>query len=134
MQSLVIEAWVPAHCVLTPSLILHNLALQGIQTANDDVTISIDRGHYDCTNTNYAVILVEEAQWDHAPQHSVYCSLFSRSATRDMDANALYPHWLGNCYVHLGDAMCSYRHESGHAKTWRKLNQVMLQLKEKRKF
>jgi predicted RNase H-like nuclease (RuvC/YqgF family) len=39
-----------------------------------------------------------------------------------MDPVALHSHWLGNCYVHVGatDAVCSYRHEPGRAKTWRK--------------
>ena len=39
-----------------------------------------------------------------------------------MDPIALHSHWLGNCYVHVGatDAVCSYRHEPGRAKTWRK--------------
>jgi hypothetical protein len=129
-QSLVIEAWIPEQCVLTPSLILHNLDLQCIKPINDDseLMVCIDRGHYDCAGTNYAVILVEAQLQAPAegPRHSFYCSLFSRRVTLDMDNNAeMHSHWLGNCYVHLGHtvALCSHRHESGHAKTWRRIDQ-----------
>lgn len=156
------------------------------------MTITIDRGHYDCAGTNYAVIVVktetpiafinanpqpqpqpqfvigafsanamepkefdslqpvalkrrakevlsernalsarvEELQEQLAqpqPQSQpFYCSFFSQKVTKDMDTNALHPHWLGNCCVYLGADFethpCSYRHESGHAKTWRKAN------------
>jgi len=154
------------------------------------MTITIDRGHYDCAGTNYAVIVVktetpiafinanpqpqpqpqfvigafsanamepkefdslqsvalkrrakevlsernalsarvEELQEQLAQPQSqpFYCSFFSQKVTRDMDTNALHPHWLGNCCVYLGADFethpCSYRHESGHAKTWRKAN------------
>jgi hypothetical protein len=127
-QVLVIEAWIPEQCVLTPSLILHNLDLQGIQINDDsELMVCIDRGHYDCMGTNYAVIMVQAQLQAHAEgTPSFYCSLFSRRVTLDMeaDANALHSHWLGNCYMHLGHtvAMCSYRHESGHAKTWRRID------------
>ena len=134
-KSLVIEAWINPHA-LTPSLIVHNLELQGIQiqSCHKGMTITIDRGHYDCTGTNYALIGVRTTVPIHfKPQPQTqpqpfYCSFFSQKATRDMDPNALYPHWLGNCSVHLGGGIethvsqCSYRHESGHAKTWRKAN------------
>ena len=95
------------------------------------MTITIDRGHYDCAGTNYAVIGVRTTSPIHYnPQsQSFYCSFFSHKATRDMGTNALHPHWLGNCSVFLGAdfethvLQCSYRHESGHVKTWRKANQ-----------
>jgi hypothetical protein len=127
MQSMVIEVWVPANCVLTPSLILHNLALQGIRPISEGMTITIDRGHYDCTDTRYAVIVVQTR----APLGTTHpdkwwqCSLFSRKAAPGMDATASYPHWLGNGYMRFGDTapMCSYRYEAGHAKTWRRTEQ-----------
>ena len=97
------------------------------------MTITVDRGHYDCAGTNYAVISVRTTSPIHynpRPQsqpnpQSFYCSFFSQKATRDMDTNTLHPHWLGNCSVYLGgdiETHASYRHESGHAKTWRKAN------------
>jgi len=117
-SALVIEAWVPADCVLTPSLVLHNLALQGIPVKRQGTTITIDRGHYDCTGANYAVITL--------PLHggspsSFCCSFFSHKAAQGMDPTALQSCWLGNCYMHWGatGAPCSYWHESGHAKTWK---------------
>lgn len=122
-SSLVIEAWVP---VLTPSLILHNLELHGIQPINGTgTTITIDRGHYDCTGTNYSVIVVTAVRVPPHTHRSFCCSFFSRSATRDMDSAAAHSKWLGNGYVHLGHAVppCSCRHESGHAKTWRRIDQ-----------
>ena len=135
-KSLVIEAWIHPHA-LTPSLIVHNLELQGIQIQScyKGMTITVDRGHYDCAGTNYAVISVRTTSPIHynprlKPQsqsnpQSFYCSFFSQKATRDMDTNTLHPHWLGNCSVYLGgdiETHASYRHESGHAKTWRKAN------------
>ena len=127
MQSMVIEAWVPANCVLTPSLVLHNLALQGIHPISEGMTITIDRGHYDCTDTRYAVIVVQ-TRAPLGPTHPDkwwQCSLFSRKAAPGMDATASYPHWLGNGYMRFGDTapMCSYRYEAGHAKTWRRSEQ-----------
>ena len=122
-SSLVIEAWVP---VLTPSLILHNLELHGIQPINGTgMTVTIDRGHYDCTGTNYSVIVVSAVRVPLRTQRSFCCSFFSRSATRVMDSAAAHSQWLGNCYVHLGHVVppCSCRHESGHAKTWRRIDQ-----------
>ena len=127
MQSMIIEAWVPANCVLTPSLILHNLALQGIHPISEGMTITIDRGHYDCMGTRYTVIVVQTR----APLGTTHpdkwwqCSLFSRKAEPGMDATASYPHWLGNGYMRFGDTapMCSYRYEAGHAKTWRRTEQ-----------
>ena len=121
--SLVIEAWINPLSALTPSLILHNLELIGIE-APQSLTVTIDRGHYDCMDTNYAVIVVEATSPVRLPtpvQSSVCCSFFSHSVTRGMDPGALYPHWLGNCYVHFGhnrEALCSYRHEAGRTKTW----------------
>ena len=117
-QALIIEAWVPADCVLTPSLVLHNLALQGIPVKREGTTITIDRGHYDCTGANYAVITLPlhgGAPW------SVCCSFFSHKAAQGMDPTVLQSCWLGNCYVHWGatGAPCSHWHESGHAKTWK---------------
>ena len=119
-QSLVIEAWVPADCVLTPSLVLHNLALQGIPVKRQGTTITIDRGHYDCTGANYAVIAVTPLLLHGAPW-SVCCSFVSHKAAQGMDPSALQSCWLGHCYVHWGatGAPCSYWHESGHAKTWK---------------
>ena len=117
-QSLVIEAWVPADCVLTPSLVLHNLALQGIPVKREGTTITIDRGHYDCTGANYAVITLPL----HGGSPATFrCSFFSHKAAQGMDPSALQSCWLGNCYVHWGatGAPCSYWHESGHAKTWK---------------
>ena len=125
-SSLVIEAWVPGHCVLTPSLILHNLELHGIQPINGTgMTVTIDRGHYDCTDSNYSVIVVSAVRVPPRTHRSFCCSFFSRSATRGMDSAAVHSQWLGNCYVHLGHALppCSCRHESGHAKTWRRIDQ-----------
>ena len=128
MQSMVLEAWVPANCVLTPSLILHNLALHGIHPMREGMAITIDRGHYDCTDTRYAVIVVQTRGSLAAQQqqhHWAQCSLFSRKAAPGMDATALYSHWLGNGYMRFGDTapMCSYRYEPGHAKTWRRSEQ-----------
>ena len=126
-KSLVIEAWVPAHCVITPSLIVHNLELQGIQLSAGGMTITIDRGHYDYTGANYTVIVVQTqdpiTSYLRQSQEAIYCSFFSRDATRGMDPSVLEGYWLGNCYLHLGGtgALCSFRHESGHMKTWRKV-------------
>jgi hypothetical protein len=121
-SSLVIEAWVNPLSALTPSLVVHNLELQGIQLPQQPFTVTIDRGHYDCSGTNYAVIVVSASSAaTNAIPSSVYCSFFSHSVTRDTDPGALYPHWLGNCYVHFGhnrEALCSYRHEAGRTKTW----------------
>ena len=58
MSSLVIEAWINPLSAITPSLILHNLELAGIQLPHS-LTVTIDRGHYDCMDTNYTVIAVE---------------------------------------------------------------------------
>jgi len=134
-NTLVIEAWIHPHA-LTPSLIVHNLEMQGIQIQScyKGMTITIDRGHYDCAGTNYAVIGVRTTspiRYNPRPPsnpQSFYCSFFSQKATRDMDTNALHPHWLGNCCGFIGAdfethvSQCSHRHESGHAKTWRKAN------------
>ena len=120
-SSLVIEAWVNPLSALTPSLVVHNLELQGIQLPQP-FTMTVDRGHYDCAGTNYAVIVVSASSAaTNAIPSSVYCSFFSHSVTRDTDPGALYPHWLGNCYVHFGhnrEALCSYRYEAGRTKTW----------------
>ena len=117
-SSLQIEAWI---ITITPSLVVHNLELIGIQLPQP-FTVTVDRGHYDCAGTNYAVIAVETPTPIQVSPSSFYCSFFSHSVTRDTDPGALYPHWLGNCYVHVGatgsNAMCSYRHEAGRAKTW----------------
>ena len=122
-STIVIEAWIHPLSALTPSLILHNLELQGIDVPQS-LTIAIDRGHYDCTGTNYAVITVhaeapfaQQTQQAHQAQ-SFYCSFFSQKAT---DPAALHQYWLGNCYLHVGNGpACSFRHVSGHAKTWKK--------------
>lgn len=129
MQStIVIENWVSPLSALTPSLIVHNLELQGIQLPQT-LTIEIDRGHYDCTNTNYAVITLHTdgpilfMNCSVQPQ-SFYCSFFSQKAAQGMDAAILQQHWLGNCYLHMGETaapVCSFRHESGCAKTWKKM-------------
>jgi hypothetical protein len=143
-NTLVIEAWLHPLSALTPSLILHNLGLQGIQVNETGMTVSIDRGHYDCTGANYARIVVRTKTHPTNPTHPTHpthathpthpphathpttfcCSFFSQKATVGMDSTELHSHWLGNCYVHLDDdkhvSGCSYRHESGHAKTWRK--------------
>jgi len=122
--SLVIEAWINPLSALTPSLVVHNLELQGIQLPQP-FTMTVDRGHYDCMDTNYAVITVEATSPIRLPActpQSFCCSFFSHSVTRSMDPGALYPHWLGNCYMHWGytceAGLCSYRHEAGRAKTW----------------
>ncbi len=135
--TLVIEAWIPT---ITPSLIQHNLELQGIQVNETGMTVTIDRGHYDSTGANYAVVGVRTKSPiafnlnynynDHpstqSSTNSFYCSFFSRKASNSMDSSALYPHWLGNCYVHLDADLdnhvstYSHRHESGHIKTWRR--------------
>jgi len=128
--TIVIEAWIHPLSCLTPSLIMHNLELQGIEVP-PSLTIGIDRGHYDCTGTNYAVITVhteapqqaQRGQQTIQPQqpHSFYCSFFSQKAAQGMDPAALHQHWLGNCCLHVGKGpACSFRHESGHAKTWKK--------------
>jgi hypothetical protein len=126
ITALSIEAWIHPISALTPSLIVHNLELLGMQLPQL-LTIAIDRGHYDCTGANYAVISVRTqapiAFTDPPhPQSSFNCSFFSQKAVQGMEPNAWYPHWIGNCYVHMGEpaAPCSCRHESGHAKTWRK--------------
>jgi hypothetical protein len=125
---IVIEAWIHPMSALTPSIIMHNLELQGIEVPQS-LTIAIDRGHYDCTGTNYAVITVRteqeqpHAQQPHAqqPTQSFYCSFFSQKAVQGMDPAALHQYWLGNCYLHVDKGpACSFRHESGHAKTWKK--------------
>ena len=120
---IVIEAWIHPMSALTPSIIMHNLELQGIEVPQS-LTIAIDRGHYDCTGTNYAVITVRtEQEQPHAQQttQSFYCSFFSQKAVQGMDPAALHQYWLGNCYLHVGNGpACSFRHESGHAKTWKK--------------
>jgi hypothetical protein len=118
-SSLLIEAWINPLLTITPSLVVHNLELIGIQLLQP-FTVTVDRGHYDCAGTNYAVIAVETPTPIQVSPSSVCCSFFSHSVTRDTDPGALYPHWLGNCYVHVGAtaAMCSYRHEAGRAKTW----------------
>ena len=130
-NTLVIEAWLHPLSALTPSLILHNLGLQVIRVNETGMTVSIDRGHYDCTDTNYARIVVRTKSpiaFSH-PTHATHattfcCSFFSQKATVGMDSTELHSHWLGNCNVYLDDdkhgSGCSYRHESGHAKTWRK--------------
>ena len=125
--TIVIEAWIHPLSALTPSLIMHNLELQGVQLPQS-LTIAVDRGHYDCADTNYAVVTVstnEPILFMHFEAHpqSFYCSFFSHNAVQGMDPVALYPHWLGNCYLHVGEPAvpgCSFRHESGHAKTWKK--------------
>ena len=123
-NTIVIEAWIHPLSCLTPSLIMHNLELQGIRLPQA-LTIAIDRGHCDCTGTNYAVITVrtEQEQAQQAQQaQSFYCSFFSQKAARGMDPAALHQCWLGNCYLHVDKGpVCSFRHESGHAKTWRKM-------------
>ena len=125
---IVIENWISPLSALTPSLIVHNLELQGIQLPQS-LTIEIDRGHYDCTDTNYAVITVRTdgailfMNFSVQPQ-SFYCSFFSQKAVQGMDPSLLQQHWLGNCYLHVGGVnapMCSFRHESGYAKTWKKM-------------
>ena len=129
-SSLIIEAWIAPLPTITPSLIVHNLELQGLQLPQP-FTVTIDRGHYDCADCNYAVITVlatsaaassASASATTASPFSFCCSFFSQKAVRGMDPIALHSHWLGNCYVHVGatDAVCSYRHEPGRAKTWRK--------------
>jgi len=109
--SLIIEAWVPSECFITPSLVLHNLTQQGIDVRKG-ATISIDRGHYDCSNTNYAVIVVE-TQTPVVLQHAHYffCCCFTSCTGA----------YLGQCYITLGSTapLCSFRHEAGQAKTWR---------------
>ena len=128
-STIVIEAWIHPLSALTPSLILHNLELQGIDVPQS-LTIAIDRGHYDCTGTNYAVITVHaEAPFAQAHQaQSFYCSFFSQPAQQGMDPAALHQCWLGNCYLHIGNGpACSFRHESGHAKTWRKMQDLQVQ-------
>ena len=133
--AIVIEAWVAPLPTITPSLIVHNLELQGLQLPQP-FTVTIDRGHYVCADCNYAVITVlasattaassaaassAAASSTGAMPFSFCCSFFSQKAVRGMDPIALHSHWLGNCYVHVGatDAVCSYRHEHGRAKTWR---------------
>ena len=127
-STIVIENWVSPLSALTPSLIVHNLELQGIQLPQS-LTIEIDRGHYDCTDTNYAVITVRTdgpilfMNFSVQPQ-SFHCSFFSQKAVQGMDPAILQQHWLGNCYLHVGymnAPMCSFRHESGYAKTWKKM-------------
>ena len=125
--SLVIEAWITPLSAITPSLVLHNLELAGIQLPHS-LTVTIDRGHYDCMDTNYAVIVVDTTspiRLPLLPSQSVCCSFFSHSVTRDTDPGALHSHWIGNCYMHIGynrEAMCSYRHEPGRAKTWKRVD------------
>jgi hypothetical protein len=124
-STIVIEAWIHPLSALTPSLILHNLELQGIEVPQS-LTIAIDRGHYDCTGTNYAVITVHAELLQ--PTQSFYCSFFSQPAQQGMDPAALHQCWLGNCYLHVGNGpACSFRHESGHAKTWRKMQDLHVQ-------
>ena len=124
-NTLVIEAWINPHA-LTPSLIVHNLEMQGIQLPNS-VTVTIDRGHYDCAGANYAVVGVKTVAFHHNQVQSFYCSFFSQTATRDMDANELRSHWLGNCCIFMGAdfethvSSCSQRHEADRVKTWRKI-------------
>jgi hypothetical protein len=125
-NTLVIEAWINPHA-LTPSLIVHNLELQGIQLPHS-VTVTIDRGHYDCMGVNYAVVGVRTVAISSTSNSSpFYCSFFSQTATRDMDANELRSHWLGNCCIFIGAdfethvSSCSHRHEADHVKTWRKI-------------
>jgi hypothetical protein len=124
MEQLVIEAWISPLSAITPSLILHNLELAGIQLPHS-LTVTIDRGHYDCMDTNYAVIVVDGCLPGCLPSRSVCCSFFSHSVTRDTDPGALHSHWIGNCYMHVGynrEAMCSYRHEAGRVKTWKRVD------------
>lgn len=124
MEQLVIEAWIKPLSAITPSLILHNLELAGIQLPHS-LTVTIDRGHYDCMDTNYAVIVVDGCLPGSLPSQSVCCSFFSHSVTRDTDPGALHSHWIGNCYMHVGynrEAMCSYRHEPGRVKTWKRVD------------
>jgi hypothetical protein len=122
MSTILIEAWIQPLSCLTPSLIVHNLELQGIQLPQP-FAVTVDRGHYDCTDFNYAVItvLASSAATATVP-FSFCCSFFSQAAHRGMDPAAMHSHWLGNCYVHVGatEAQCSFRHEPGRAKTWRK--------------
>ena len=137
-HTVVIEAWLHPLSALTPSLIAHNLELQGIQLPHS-VTITIDRGHYDCTGSNYALIGVRAKSpvafnLHHNPitqKNSFYCSFFSQKVTPGTtDPAALNPHWLGNCCVFLGadfethasQYASQYRHEPGHVKTWRKID------------
>ena len=136
-HTVVIEAWLHPLSALTPSLIAHNLELQGIQLPHS-VTITIDRGHYDCTGSNYALIGVRAKSpiafnLHHNPttqKNSFYCSFFSQKVTPGTtDPAALNPHWLGNCCVFLGADFethvlqrSSYRHEPGHVRTWRKID------------
>jgi hypothetical protein len=142
-HTVVIEAWLSA-LTPTPSLIAHNLELQGIQLPHS-VTITIDRGHYDCTGSNYALIGVRAKSpvafnLHHNPitqKNSFYCSFFSQKVTPGTtDPAALNPHWLGNCCVFLGAdfethaSQFSYRHESGHVKTWRKIDPEADQMDE----
>jgi hypothetical protein len=127
-STIVIENWVSPLSALTPSLIVHNLELQGIQLPQS-LTIEIDRGHYDCTDTNYAVITVRTDEPIlfmncSVMSQSFYCSFFSQKASQGMDPVILQQCWLGNCYLHMGETaapVCSFRHESGYAKTWKKV-------------
>jgi hypothetical protein len=131
MSTILIEAWIHPLSSLTPSLIVHNLELQGIQLPQP-FAVTVDRGHYDCTDFNYAVITVlassaatttaATATTAATVPFSFCCSFFSQAAHRGMDPAAMHSHWLGNCYVHVGatEAQCSFRHEPGRAKTWRK--------------
>ena len=124
---IVIEAWIQPLSSLTPSLIVHNLELQGIQLPQP-FAVTVDRGHYDCTDFNYAVITVSATSAATTTATTVTvpfsfcCSFFSQAAHHGMDPAAMHSHWLGNCYVHVGatEAQCSFRHEPGRAKTWRK--------------
>ena len=137
-HTVVIEAWLHPLSALTPSLIAHNLELQGIQLPHS-VTITIDRGHYDCTGSNYALIGVRAKSpiafnLYYSPttqKNSFYCSFFSQKVTPgSTDPAALNQHWLGNCCVFLGadfethtsQYASQYRHEPGHVKTWRKID------------
>ena len=122
MSTILIEAWIQPLSCLTPSLIVHNLELQGIQLPQP-FAVTVDRGHYDCTDFNYAVITVSASSAATVTvPFSFCCSFFSQAAHRGMDPAAMHSHWLGNCYVHVGatEAQCSFRHEPGRAKTWRK--------------
>jgi hypothetical protein len=130
-STIVIENWVSPLSALTPSLIVHNLELQGIQLPQS-FTIEIDRGHYDCTDANYAVITVRtdepilfmNCMNCTVQSQSFYCSFFSQKASQGMDPVILQQYWLGNCYLHMGETaapVCSFRHESGYVKTWKKV-------------